>query len=103
MCWEKFAGIRWAIWRNKDDIDSELIFQIDYLGGTQDDFSLNFSKNANNVIGQYYTLTRLGKEGFEEIVNYLFGIQHYLFSQFDSLNISGNKIFKIVKMECYSN
>lgn len=89
-------GIGWAIWRNRSDLDSDLIFKVDYLGGTQDDFSLNFSKNANNVIVQYYTLTRLGQEGYEEIVNYLFDIQHYLFKQFDDLEISTNKIFQIV-------
>lgn len=91
-----YPGIGWAIWRNRDDIDSDLIFQIDYLGGSQDDFSLNFSKNANNIIAQYYNLTRLGQEGYEEIVNYLFNIQYYLFNQLANLKINGTKIFKIV-------
>jgi len=90
-----YAGIGWAIWRNRHEIDDELIFQIDYLGGVQDDFSLNFTKNANNVIAQYYNLTRQGQEGYEEIINYMYDIQHRLTKKFNSLKIFGTKIFKI--------
>lgn len=90
-----YAGLGWAIWRDRADIDDELIFQIDYLGGVQDDFSLNFTKNGSNVIAQYYNITRLGQEGYEEIINYLFQLQNYLTKKFDNLKICGTKIFKI--------
>lgn len=91
-----YAGIGWAIWRNRDEIDDDLVFQVNYLGGVQDDFSLNFSKNGSNVIAQYYNLTRLGKEGYREIIHYLFDIQHHLLKQFYNLKLYDTKIFKIV-------
>lgn len=39
-----YAGIGWAIWRNKEDLPDELIFHINYLGADQPTFTLNFSK-----------------------------------------------------------
>lgn len=90
-----YAGLGWAIWRNRNDIDDDLIFQIDYIGGVQDDFSLNFTKNGSNVIAQYYNITRLGQEGYEEIINYLFNIRQHLVKKFNNLKIYGNKIFNI--------
>lgn len=90
------AGLGWAIWRNRNDIDKELIFQIDYLGGSQDDFSLNFSKSASNIIIQYYNLTRLGEQGYEEIMNYLYEIQYYLIEKLSYLRLFNIKIFNIV-------
>lgn len=91
-----FAGLGWALWRDKEDIDEELIFKINYLGGEQEDFSLNFSKSAANVIAQYYNLTRLGREGYEELTEYLFEIQSYLTKKFKVIRFDGKPIFKIV-------
>jgi glutamate decarboxylase len=34
----------------------ELVFNINYLGADQASFTLNFSKGASHVIGQYYQL-----------------------------------------------
>jgi len=91
-----YPGLGWAIWRNKNDLDKELIFTIDYLGGSQDDFSLNFSRNASNVIAQYYNLTRLGAEGYEEIMNYLYEIQDYFLKKITNLRLYNTKIFNVV-------
>ncbi|MGO5059247.1 glutamate decarboxylase [Clostridium sporogenes] len=92
-----YAGLGWAIWRNREDIDEELVFKVNYLGGEQDDFSLNFSKNASNIIAQYYNLTRLGRQGYGEIIKYLFDIQHYLMEKFCTLKVLGNEIFEVVQ------
>lgn len=91
-----FAGIGWAVWRNARDIDKELVFQIDYLGGTQSDFSLNFTKNASNVVAQYYNLVRLGKAGYTEITEYLFNIKHQLMIRFHKLKVNNIKIFNVI-------
>jgi glutamate decarboxylase len=92
-----FAGVGWAIWRNVRDIDKELVFQIDYLGGTQDDFSLNFTKNASNIVAQYYNFVRLGKSGYAEIAEYLFNIEYQLIKKFHNLKINHVKIFKVIR------
>jgi len=46
----------------------ELIFNINYLGADQASFTLNFSRGASQVIGQYYQLIRLGKSGYRNIM-----------------------------------
>nr|AHB63230.1 glutamate decarboxylase 1 [Scutellaria baicalensis] len=63
-----YAGIGWAIWRNKEDLPDELIFHINYLGADQPTFTLNFSKGSSQVIAQYYQLIRLGHEGYKNIM-----------------------------------
>ncbi|CAI9753256.1 unnamed protein product [Fraxinus pennsylvanica] len=63
-----YAGIGWAIWRNKEDLPEELIFHINYLGADQPTFTLNFSKGSSQVIAQYYQLIRLGYEGYKNIM-----------------------------------
>ncbi|GFP82387.1 glutamate decarboxylase 1 [Phtheirospermum japonicum] len=63
-----YAGIGWAIWRNKEDLPEELIFHINYLGADQPTFTLNFSKGSSQIIAQYYQLIRLGHEGYRNIM-----------------------------------
>ncbi|OIT01659.1 PREDICTED: glutamate decarboxylase [Nicotiana attenuata] len=63
-----YAGIGWAIWRNKEDLPDELIFHINYLGADQPTFTLNFSKGSSQVIAQYYQLIRLGFEGYKNVM-----------------------------------
>lgn len=56
----------------------ELIFNINYLGADQASFTLNFSRGASQVIGQYYQLIRLGKKGYRSIMFNLTRISDYL-------------------------
>ena len=39
-----------------------------YLGADQMSFTLNFSKGASTIIGQYYQFLRLGHEGYRRIM-----------------------------------
>ncbi|KAI3985223.1 hypothetical protein MKX01_036951, partial [Papaver californicum] len=57
-----YAGVRWVVWRNKEDLPDELIFHINYLGADQPTFTLNFSKGSSQIIAQYYQFIRLGFE-----------------------------------------
>lgn len=61
-------GLGWVIWRSKEDLPSDLVFSVNYLGVDEPTFNLNFSRSAANVIGQYYQFIRLGVEGFEGIM-----------------------------------
>jgi glutamate decarboxylase len=63
-----YPGIGWVIWRSQDDLPKELIFHVNYLGGDQPTFNLNFSKGASQVVAQYYNFLRLGKAGYREIM-----------------------------------
>lgn len=63
-----YAGMGWALWREKEDLPDDLIFHVNYLGGDQASFTLNFSKGAGNVVAQYYNMIRFGFEGYRRIM-----------------------------------
>lgn len=63
-----YPGVGWVIWRSPEYLPKELIFNINYLGAEQASFTLNFSKGASQVIGQYYQMIRLGKHGYRSIM-----------------------------------
>ncbi|GAB5586771.1 hypothetical protein Unana1_01671 [Umbelopsis nana] len=73
-----YAGVGWCVWRSKEYLPNDLIFNINYLGADQASFTLNFSKSASTVIGQYYVLIRLGKSGFRSIMTNLIRISDHL-------------------------
>merc|ERR1711988_351214 len=60
------------------DFRCEKVFNINYLGAEQASFTLNFSKGASQVIGQYYQLIRLGKKGYRAIMTNLTRTADYL-------------------------
>ncbi|GAB1214217.1 hypothetical protein ATERTT37_003377 [Aspergillus terreus] len=73
-----YPGVGWVFWRAPEYLPKELIFNINYLGAEQASFTLNFSKGAQHVIGQYYQLIRLGKHGYKSIMMNLIKIGDYL-------------------------
>lgn len=54
-----YPGVGWCIWRNRACVDESLIFHVAYLGTDQPSLNLNFSKNANMVVAQYYQVAAL--------------------------------------------
>ena len=52
------------MWRDHDALPEELVFKVNYLGGSMPTFALNFSRPGAEVVAQYYTFLRLGREGF---------------------------------------
>ncbi|KAJ5042835.1 uncharacterized protein L3040_004228 [Drepanopeziza brunnea f. sp. 'multigermtubi'] len=73
-----YPGVGWVIWRAPEYLPKELVFNINYLGADQASFTLNFSKGASQVIGQYYQLIRLGKRGYRSIMSNLTRTADYL-------------------------
>ncbi|KFX94376.1 hypothetical protein O988_06341 [Pseudogymnoascus sp. VKM F-3808] len=63
-----YPGVGWVIWRDPEFLPKELVFNVNYLGADQASFTLNFSKGASQIIGQYYQLIRLGKNGYRAIM-----------------------------------
>ncbi len=64
-----YPGIGWAMWRSKRYIPEDLVFEINYLGDSQKDFGINFSRGSSHIIGQYYNFVKLGKPGYSQIMN----------------------------------
>ena len=62
-----YPGVGWVLWRSAQELPEDLIFSVDYLGGSMPTFALNFSRPAAQVIAQYYTLVRYGFDGFVRI------------------------------------
>ena len=62
-----YPGVGWIVWREASDLHPELIFNVDYLGGTMPTLAINFSRPASQVVAQYYNLIRLGKEGYRAV------------------------------------
>ncbi|KAJ8131597.1 hypothetical protein O1611_g2030 [Lasiodiplodia mahajangana] len=105
-----YPGIGWVVWRVVPEdsrplhhktvtaiadfephivaaeyLPQELVFNINYLGADQSSFTLNFSKGASQVIGQYYQLIRLGKKGYRAIMSNLTRTADYLTQALEAL------------------
>lgn len=80
-----YPGVGWVVWRDPKYLPKELIFNINYLGADQASFTLNFSKGASQVIGQYYQMIRLGKHGYRAIMMNLTHTADYLTKALESL------------------
>lgn len=63
-----YAGVGWIIWRDESYLPSYLKFELHYLGGTEESYTLNFSRPGAQVIAQYYNLIHLGFEGYRSIM-----------------------------------
>ncbi|KAI9817560.1 MAG: hypothetical protein M1827_001172 [Pycnora praestabilis] len=63
-----YAGVGWIIWRDEKLLPKHLIFELHYLGGTEESYTLNFSRPGAQIIAQYYNLIHLGFSGFRAIM-----------------------------------
>jgi len=73
-----FPGVGWLVFRNAEAMSPELAFHTNYLGSDQPSITLNFSKPASAVLGQYFVFLRLGKQGYAQVMQNLNEIAHYL-------------------------
>jgi len=80
-----YPGVGWIVWRDPEYLPKELIFNINYLGADQASFTLNFSRGASQIIGQYYQLIRLGKRGYRAIMMNLIRTADYLAAALEHL------------------
>ena len=63
-----YPGIGWLIFRENDDLASDLVFEENYLGKTDPTFTLNFSTGSAMMLAQYYNFVRLGRVGYKEVI-----------------------------------
>jgi len=71
-------GVGWVIWRDTKDLDEDLIFHVNYLGGDMPTFALNFSRPGGQIISQYYNFLRFGKEGYRKIHQECYDTAHFI-------------------------
>ncbi|MEU1279362.1 glutamate decarboxylase [Streptomyces sp. NPDC005805] len=62
-----YPGVGWALWRSPECLPEELVFRVNYLGGDMPTFALNFSRPGAQVVAQYYTFLRLGRDGYRAV------------------------------------
>jgi glutamate decarboxylase len=63
-----YAGVGWIIWRDEHYLPEHLKFELHYLGGTEESYTLNFSRPGAQIIAQYFNLVHLGFNGYRSIM-----------------------------------
>ncbi len=66
-----YPGVGWAIWRDREALPEELVFNVNYLGGNMPTFALNFSRPGSEVIAQYLMFMGLGRSGYTAMMQSL--------------------------------
>ncbi|KAJ1997499.1 glutamate decarboxylase gad1 [Coemansia thaxteri] len=64
-----YPGIGWVVWRSAEYQPQELTFELQYLGGVEKTFTLNFSHPACFLLAQYYQFIRFGRSGYTRVMN----------------------------------
>jgi len=82
-----YPGVGWVIWREQKDLPEELIFTVDYLGGSHANFGLNFSRGAAQIVAQYYNLIRMGWEGYRDVMSALGITARWLATEIEKIGI----------------
>jgi glutamate decarboxylase len=62
-----YPGVGWAIWRDREALPKDLVFEVNYLGGSMPTFALNFSRPGSEVIAQYFMFVSLGADGYRAV------------------------------------
>lgn len=60
-----YPGVGWVVWRSRSVLPEDLIFDVNYLGGTMPTFGLNFSRPGAQVVAQYFNFLHLGRSGYD--------------------------------------
>ncbi len=66
-----YPGVGWAIWRDREALPRDLVFDVNYLGGHMPTFSLNFSRPGSEVVAQYFMFLALGRDGYAQMMRNL--------------------------------
>ena len=80
-----YPGVGWAIWRDKTALPSDLVFNVNYLGGNMPTFALNFSRPGSEVIAQYFMFMSLGREGYTAMMRNLQTVATHISAEIDRL------------------
>jgi glutamate decarboxylase len=73
-----YPGIGWVIFREKSDLCDDLVFMENYLGKEDATFTLNFSTGSAMLLAQYYQFVRLGRSGYQAVMELMQQNANYL-------------------------
>ncbi|MGG5462694.1 glutamate decarboxylase [Clostridium sp. B9] len=82
-----YPGIGWIVWRDKEFLPKELVFEVSYLGGKMPTMAINFSRSASQIIGQYYNFLRYGFKGYKQIHQRTKDVAMYLASEIEKTGL----------------
>ncbi len=63
-----FTGMGCVIFKDSKVVDPALIYEIPYLGGTFENYTVNFSRGSAMIVMQYYNFLRFGRQGYQAII-----------------------------------
>lgn len=98
-----YPGVGWVIWKDREYLPEELIFDVSYLGGHMPTMAINFSRSASQIIGQYYMFLKLGYNGYRQVHNETKEVAMYL-----AKSVEETGLFKIyndgsnIPIVCYT-
>ena len=76
-----YPGVGWLVFRDRSKLPEELVFDVNYLGGSQPTFTFNFSRASSMIQAQYYNFVRLGRSGYRAVVKNMMDNARYLNEQ----------------------
>lgn len=80
-----YPGVGWLIFREKEDLNPDLVFMENYLGKEDATFTLNFSTGSAMLLAQYYQFVRLGRKGYEAVIQLMYANAKELASRISSM------------------
>lgn len=99
-----YPGMGTVLFRNESQVPEDLVFHINYLGGSMVNYSLNFSKPSSLILAQYYNFLRLGRAGYTRIITNIMKIADFVeqalvdTGKFDILTDGGKKYLPVAAM-----
>ncbi len=82
-----YPGVGWVVWRSKEALPEDLVFEVSYLGGTEATMAINFSRSASQIVAQYYTFMRNGFEGYRQIQERTLAVARHLADEIEKMGI----------------
>jgi glutamate decarboxylase len=73
-----YPGVGWALWRDAEKLPRDLVFDVNYLGGSMPTFALNFSRPGSEVIAQYFMFLSLGMDGYRVVQQTSSAVAQYI-------------------------
>jgi glutamate decarboxylase len=75
-----------VVWRSREYLPEDLIFDVTYLGGHMPTLALNFSRPGAQVLLQYYNFLRLGREGYRAVQQATQDVAKFLAAGIDDMD-----------------
>jgi glutamate decarboxylase len=73
-----YPGIGWLLFKDESVVPKDLVFEVNYLGGNMPTYTLNFSRGCAMIIAQYYNFLRLGKKGYQKIIQNMMDVSNFV-------------------------